>query len=196
MTAAAASNATTVNTNGPVFSGMCSQPATTAPGPLRFGPRTDPIVVAHTTVLRSRPRCAGSARSVAAYRLWRFVAVTAPRSSIPTRSNGNDRTTPGDEAQNAAEGTAEVAEGQTGAPAVAGHVGGQDRRDHRRAEGLRGLRQPGQAVRTGDVPGQQGPDRDRRAEAEAADGLRGEEGSDGVPLDGDDVGGGGHQPRV
>ena len=35
-------------------------------GPMRFGPATEPIVVAQTTIERSRPRWAGSARSAAA----------------------------------------------------------------------------------------------------------------------------------
>ena len=94
MTAAAASSAKMVKTNGPANNGTLSHSATTAPGPVRFGPSTDPIVVAQTTVLRSRPRCAGVARSVAAYRLCRFVAVTAPSITIPTSSTGNDRMTP------------------------------------------------------------------------------------------------------
>ena len=76
---------------------------------------------------------------------------------------------------------------------VAGHEGGQDRRDDRRTEGLRRLRQPGETVRPGDVLGQQRADGDGRAEADAADGLSGDEGSDGVPLGGGDVGDRGHQ---
>ena len=77
-----------------VFSGSWSHPATTAPGPLRFGPRTDPIVVAHTTAPRSRPRRAGSARSVAGYPALQVRGDDAPRSTIPTRSSGKNRITP------------------------------------------------------------------------------------------------------
>ena len=93
-------------------------------------------------------------------------------------------------------GAGEVADGQARAATVAGHERRQDRRDDRRAEGLGRLRQPGEAVRARDVLGQQRADGDRRAEADAADGLGGDERSDGMPLGGGDVGGRGHRPRV
>ena len=55
---------------------------------------TLPIVVAQTTMLRSRARWAGSARSAAAYRLWLFDAVAPPKSTLATRRSGKLRMTP------------------------------------------------------------------------------------------------------
>ena len=62
---------------------MSSARATVAPGPMRFGPRTTPTVVAHTTTDSARARCPASARSAAAYLDCRLVAVPLPRSSAP-----------------------------------------------------------------------------------------------------------------
>ena len=54
-----------------------------------FGPSTDPIVVAQTTQLSCRPRCSGSARSVAAYLAWELAVVEAPKSVVPRSSSQN-----------------------------------------------------------------------------------------------------------
>lgn len=94
MTAKAASIPTPENRYAPVRGGSPTMAATALPGPDRFGPRTDPTVVAHTTRERSLPRWAGSERSVAAYRLWLLAAVVAPRNIAPTRSTGKIRRTP------------------------------------------------------------------------------------------------------
>ena len=61
----------------------------TSPGPVRFGPRTAPTVVAHTTIERSRPREASVARSAAAKRDCRLAAWPAPMMKKPTSSSGN-----------------------------------------------------------------------------------------------------------
>ena len=45
-----------VKTYGPVSGGIPIASPTSSPGPVRFGPSTAPIVVAHTTIDRSRPR--------------------------------------------------------------------------------------------------------------------------------------------
>ena len=56
----------------------------------RFGPATEPIVVAQTTRLRSRPRWCGAARSAPANRLWLPAAVPPPKRRLPRRSRGSD----------------------------------------------------------------------------------------------------------
>ena len=55
---------------------------------------TVPMVVAQTTMLRSRPRCAGRARSAAANRLWLVAVLAPPKRRLATRSRGKLRTTP------------------------------------------------------------------------------------------------------
>ena len=55
---------------------------------------TLPTVVAQTTMLRSRARWAGSARSAAAYRLWLFDVVAPPNSRLATSRKGKLPTTP------------------------------------------------------------------------------------------------------
>ena len=65
-------------TNEPASSGRPSARATADPGPMRLGPSTEPIVVAQTTIERSRPRCAGCARSAAAYRAWLLARRATP----------------------------------------------------------------------------------------------------------------------
>ena len=164
MTAAAASSATTVKTNGPVFSGMFSHP------PRRRRVRRGSAPARNrssspTTVLRSP-----------AVRRKREVRRRVPA----LQDRGDDgaeehhpeeeqRERPhhtGDQTEPAAEGAGQVAAGQPGTSAVPGHVGRQDHRDQRRPEGLSGLRQAGQCVRAGDVLGQQGPG-DGRPESES-----------------------------
>ena len=55
---------------------------------------TVPMVVAHTTMLRSRPRCTGSARSAAAKRAWLVDVLAPPKRRLATRSSGKLRRTP------------------------------------------------------------------------------------------------------
>jgi hypothetical protein len=50
-----------------------------------LGPSTDPTVVAHTTRASARPRCAGTARSAAAYRACSEQAVDAPNANTPSK---------------------------------------------------------------------------------------------------------------
>ena len=66
MTRAASSMPTLPMANGPVSSGIPSPSATVAESPVRLGPTTAPIVVAHTTVESARARVCALARSVAA----------------------------------------------------------------------------------------------------------------------------------
>ena len=60
---------------------------TTAPGWIRLGPATAPIVMAHTTADRERPRCSASARSTAAKRACRLAAVPTPTPAAPRTRN-------------------------------------------------------------------------------------------------------------
>ena len=71
-------------TNGPAMGGSPRLWPTTAPGWIRLGPATAPMVMAQTTADRERPRCSGSARSTAANRAWRFAAVPTPTPAAPT----------------------------------------------------------------------------------------------------------------
>ena len=93
-TAMASRSPSSENRNGPVSSGRPRARATGALGPTRLGPTTLPMVVAHTTMLRSRARCCGCARSAPAYLAWLLDAVAPPNSTLATRSSGKLRITP------------------------------------------------------------------------------------------------------
>lgn len=58
-----------------------------------FGPRTAPMVVAHTTFEIARARRSGSARSAAANRAPRFADEAAPNPAMPHSSSGKLSTT-------------------------------------------------------------------------------------------------------
>lgn len=58
-----------------------------------LGPRTEPIVVAQTTLEIARPRRSGSARSAAANLAWRLADEPAPKPAMPTSSSGKLPTT-------------------------------------------------------------------------------------------------------
>ena len=85
---------TAPSANGPVSTGIPTASAKLPAGPERFGPRTAPIVVAHTTVDRARARRSSVARSVAAYRAPLFDAVPAPTSAAPTSRSSIEPMTP------------------------------------------------------------------------------------------------------
>ncbi|MPN12835.1 hypothetical protein SDC9_160155 [bioreactor metagenome] len=78
--------------NAPALDGNPSAAATTAPGATRFGPKTAPMVMAHTTNDRSRPRRSGCARSVTAKRACRFTAFATPTPKQPSTRTGNEWT--------------------------------------------------------------------------------------------------------
>ena len=80
--------------NGPVSSGSPSARASAADGPVRLGPATAPMVVAQTTIESARPRCSGSARSVAAYLAPLLAAVVEPSISAPSSSSGIEEIAP------------------------------------------------------------------------------------------------------
>ena len=71
-------------TNGPAMGGRPSAWPTTAPGWIRLGPATAPIVMAQTTADSDRPRCSASARSTAANRACRLAAVPTPTPAAPS----------------------------------------------------------------------------------------------------------------
>src|SRR5690625_225238 len=79
--------------NGPASAGRPTTSDRAAPGTTMLGPATAPMVTAHTTRDRSRPRRSGRARSVAAKRAWRFTAEPRPTRKAPATSSGNDRHT-------------------------------------------------------------------------------------------------------
>ena len=82
-----------VNRNGPDSSGRPTAMPTASAGAIRFGPAIAPTVVAQTTSARSRPRCRGSERSVAAKRDCRFTAVPTPMSASARSSSGSETST-------------------------------------------------------------------------------------------------------
>src|SRR5699024_3330724 len=63
-----------------------------APGSVKLGPSTEPIVVAHTTSDIARPAAAGSARSTAAYRACNPAAVDEPHIIMPNMNSGRNCT--------------------------------------------------------------------------------------------------------
>ncbi len=85
---------TRANMNGPVSRGRPDPAAASPASPVRFGPATAPIVVAHSTQDRARARCSGGARSVAAYRESPLAAVVDPTSTAPTSSRAKEFTAP------------------------------------------------------------------------------------------------------
>ena len=72
---------------------MPSAPAASAVGPVKLGPATAPIVVAHTTSDNARPRTSFRARSTAVYRARPFAAVVKPSRAEPARSRANEPAT-------------------------------------------------------------------------------------------------------
>ena len=89
---AAAANAATEKRTGPASGGRPTARARSPPGPVRLGPSTTPTVVAHTTVANARARVLAVARSVAAYRACRLVAVPLPNRVEPSITRRNDPT--------------------------------------------------------------------------------------------------------
>ncbi len=94
ITTAEASMPTTPNMNGPVNGGSPRFAATSPAKPVRLGPATAPMVVAHTTSESALARRCGLARSVAAYLDWLFAAVVEPSSAAPNSSVGKESMTP------------------------------------------------------------------------------------------------------
>ena len=90
---AAAANATTENRYGPASPGTPNPGPRSSPTALRFGPATEPIVVAHITTDIDRARLASVAPSAAAYRDCRFVACATPNVPNPSSSTSNESAT-------------------------------------------------------------------------------------------------------
>ncbi|MEI2826817.1 MAG: hypothetical protein V9F04_10680 [Dermatophilaceae bacterium] len=136
-----------------------------------MGPRTDPTVVAQTTVLRSRPRRSGAERSVAAYRLWLFAAVVPPKQSGPHEQEGEAGDAAGDDRQGRPRDADRIAKGEAGTPTTTIHHAGQEHGDDGRAEDGAGLRKTGEILTARDGFGQEGVDRDGGTDAEAPEDL-------------------------
>ncbi len=88
-TVAATICAASAKKNTPPRARMPKISPSASPGEMRFGPSTAPIVVAQTTIARSRPRRPGSERSVAAKRPLEVHRRAHPRSIMATRNSGN-----------------------------------------------------------------------------------------------------------
>src|SRR5690625_4008790 len=76
-----------VKTYVPEYAGRPKDAPSLSPGPIRFGPTTEPTVVAQITIDMVRARAAGVAFSAAAYLDWRLTAWATPNRASPPKSN-------------------------------------------------------------------------------------------------------------
>ncbi len=170
------------NNMGPARSGMPTASATEAPGPVRLGPTTAPIVVDQTTRERARPTWPGLARSTAAKRDCRLAAVLAPNSRRPPSRIGSDSvsaprmTTPAPVAPNSQPSV------RAGRRPVRAAIDDSGHRERRGAERQHHHRHAGPAGRAADVLDQERPDREPSAVAHPADDLDEREDRDDPPL--------------
>ena len=189
-------NTTAETAKAPPRTGRPSAAPRSAPGPARFGPRTEPIVVAQTTRDRSRPRRSGDGEiggGVARLQAARRGRAEAEQADQEQREGGQGR---GDDRQHGAEDGDRVA-GRQPRPSAATVADPRERDgDHGRAEHAGRLPEPRGGVGAGDVAGEQPADGDADGHAESAEGDAPAEDADGAALDdeGVDHRGRGHSP--
>ena len=157
---------------------------------MRLGPTTAPIVVAQTTTDSARARVC----------LGREVGGGVARAGVGRRGRAEQRGAghqqqhrpddAGDHRQHSPGTTDEVAGGEADPAALARHHPGEEVRRHRGAEDLCRLRQAGEALRAGQVAGEQRGGGDADRDAERPDGLGEHQDAHGPALDQHDVGAG------
>ena len=157
------------------------------------------MVVAQTTRLSARARCAWSARSAAAYRACSPQAVDEPNAKSPTSSRGSEDSTAATTVTTAPRTATAYPTAQPGTPARSVADPREGDGDDGRAEHRRRLPETGRGVGAGDVAGQQPTEGDPHGDADPAQRDAPAEHAEGAPLHAGDVGAGpfldGHGPQ-